>query len=148
MSTGLIVGFAGTRQGPTPTQRKSMERLLSQLPLTGFVHGGGLHCDTIAHNIIRQAHPVASVDVYPNYLDRKSVLTVASYPFGGSVTIHLEPFPDHIREIVGRIHGLIAVPRTDVEDTTSNTWAAIRCALEIGCPVYMIRRSGEVVRHG
>ena len=47
--------------------------------------------------------------------------------------------------MVRRIHGLVAVPATDRE-ADSGTWATVRYAREIGCPVYLIQHDGWVVR--
>lgn len=50
------------------------------------------------------------------------------------------------RIIVSRIHGLLACPKTDIEELQSGTWATVRYAREIGCPVYLIRADGSIVR--
>jgi predicted Rossmann fold nucleotide-binding protein DprA/Smf involved in DNA uptake len=38
------------------------------------------------------------------------------------------------------------VPRTDIEETRSGTWATVRYAREIGLPIYVVKQNGQVVR--
>lgn len=138
----MIVGFTGTTAGPTERQHAAMAVFLRRIPMTRFVHGGARNCDTFAHHIARRWHPDICIEIHP-------------CPINSGVTVWMpagncEIYPDlpplaRNRVIVSRIHGLLAVPRTAEEVIGSGTWATVRYAREIGCPVYIIRQDGKLV---
>lgn len=141
----MIVGFTGTRYGPTVAQHNSMTRLLLHLAvnhgMTRFVHGGGGHSDTLAHHIITASglakHIV--VEIHPG--SDVPVSTVVTVPMGNCEILPERPALERDAIIVRRIHGLVAVPMSDRPDN-SGTWTTVRYAQEIGCPVVIIRRNG------
>lgn len=141
----LVVGFAGTRKGPTPAQHNTMRWFLGGLPISRFVHGGAKGCDTLAHHVVRLARGNIPIEIYPAHHDQGSVLWGDTGP---TTSIHgaREPL-ERNRVIVSRIHGLVAVPATDVEGD-SGTWATIRDARQVGCPVYLVMQNGRIVRDG
>lgn len=142
----MIVGFTGTREGPTSVQHDTMKRILSSLPISRFVHGVEAHSDTLAHEIVRRAHRLATIELHPSTLAMSPLTYQAMQGSIPNVEIW-EPLPplDRNRVMVRRIAGLIASPKFFREDS-SGTWATIRYAREIGCPVYIITERGEFVR--
>lgn len=146
----MIIGFTGTRLGPTVAQHNTMTRLLLRLAVNHgmcrFVHGGGGHSDTLAHHIVtasRLARHIV-VEIHPG--SDVPVSTVVTVPMGNCEILPERPALERNAIIVRRIHGLIAVPASDGVDY-SNTWTTARYAREIGCPVYIIKRNGGVVRY-
>lgn len=141
----MIVGFSGTREGPTPRQHATMKRVLTLLPITRFVHGAEAHSDTFAHYIVRAAHGQdIPIELHPSNLrGTRSNLLGGENPCN-FIFPELPPL-ERNEIIVGRIHGLIASPKFRVEDS-SGTWSTIRYARKISCPVYIIEPSGEFVR--
>jgi predicted Rossmann fold nucleotide-binding protein DprA/Smf involved in DNA uptake len=141
----MIVGFTGTQNpGPTPRQHDAMRRFLAGMQMSRFVHGAAPGCDTLAHNIVEQAHRGIVIELHPSNLGfRSSIL----YEPIGNLEIYPELPPlERNRVIIRRIHGLLAVPRTDIEETRSGTWATVRYAREIGLPIYVVKQNGQVVR--
>jgi predicted Rossmann fold nucleotide-binding protein DprA/Smf involved in DNA uptake len=139
----MIVGFAGTRSGPTPAQHNAMRAILRRLSarMVRFVHGGAKGCDTLAHNIVA-AVPGIVIEIHP--ADRDKSVVVMMPHAGWEIDVE-RPALDRNRTVVSRIHGLVAVPRTD-QGADSGTWATIRYARSIGCPVLVIRQDGSFWR--
>lgn len=140
----MIVGFTGTRDGPTPRQHATMKRVLSALPITRFVHGAEAHSDTFAHYIVRAAHGAIPIELHPcDIRGTRSHLVSGNYPYD-IIFPELPPL-ERNKIIVSRVSGLIATPKSS-EEIRSGTWATIRYARKIFCPVYIIEPSGEFVR--
>lgn len=141
----MIIGFTGTRQGPTPAQHVAMDRfLLSMFTLHGarvLVHGGAVGCDTFAHHA---ATPYAEVWIFPAEEGPNS--SIVTVPMGNCLIA--EPVPALMRNdiIAGLCDGLLAVPASDTEEQRSGTWATVRYARKRGCPVYIVKRDGSIVR--
>lgn len=139
----MVVGVTGTRNGPTPQQHDAMRLFLRGMPIERLVHGAAPGVDTFAHDIVRTFHGQIPIELHPSNLSyRSSLLTFPS----GNCEIYPELPPlERNRNIVNRIHGLLAVPATDKE-ANSGTWSTVRYAREIGCPVYVVRQNGRIVR--
>lgn len=136
----MIVGFSGTRQGPTRSQHEAMQWFLAGMPMTRFVHGGAVHCDTFAHDIVRRFHAGIVIEVHPATVGFRNPV------FGADIELFPELPPlERNRVIVRRIHGLLAVPASDHEGD-SGTWATVRYGREIGLPIYIVQQSGRIVR--
>lgn len=139
----MILGFTGTRSGPRPDQTQAIYDFMARLKPRRFVHGGAAGCDMIAHGIAERLHiPVIeihpSIDHYP---------AVAGITAGVNVII-FPPLPplERNRVIVRRVWGMLACPRTDAEEAGTGTWYTVRQARKLGCPVYLIRADGTIVR--
>lgn len=141
----MIVGFTGTRQGPTPAQHKAVDRFLIAMfrdhGARVLVHGGAVHSDTFAHEVVR---PLGEIWVFPA-IEGGLLSSAVREPFNGIIA---EPIPalDRNDIIAGLADGLLAVPYSDTEDERSGTWATVRRARKRGCPVYVVRRDGVIVR--
>lgn len=143
----MIVGFTGTRQGPTPAQHRMMDRVLLHFAVNSgmktFVHGGAIGCDTFAHHVVTASG--LNREILVEILPADNPGSTVWIPMGNCIIYERMPPLERNRIIVRRIHGLIATPKFFREDS-SGTWATIRYAREIGCPVYIITERGEFVR--
>lgn len=141
----MILGFTGTRLGPRPAQHESLKRFIQTIAPTKFLHGDGGHSDAIAHGIVASFFPNCFIHVFPSTFGGGSITYQGST---NRIRVY-DPMPalDRNRVIVKHIHGLIACPQRDTEDWAgSGTWATVRYAREIGCPIYIIRGNGLIVR--
>jgi predicted Rossmann fold nucleotide-binding protein DprA/Smf involved in DNA uptake len=113
----MIVGFTGTRQGMSASQRKQLQWVLTEaFPVARVIHGGAVGAD-------REAHVIAD--------DAEIATTV--HPAGR------DPLARN-RRIVAECDLLIAAPRENLEEQRSGTWATIRYARQAGKPVVMLSR--------
>jgi hypothetical protein len=147
----MIVGFTGTREGGTVEQMLATRAFLRGIFLRNwadvFVHGGSGNSDHFAHMEVRAAQQLAGAGeiwVFPA-IEGRLISTAENVPFHGIIA---EPIPalerNHI--IAGLADGLLAVPATD-EEGRSGTWATVRYALKLGCPVYIVKRNGAICRY-
>lgn len=143
----MILGFTGTKLGMTPAQHDAFRRFVRRFPVSRFVHGGCVGSDTLAHGAVRAFHPEIMIEIHPSNISGTRGVTV-TVPMGRCEIYPELPPLERNRIIVSRIHGLFAVPRTDREEIRSGTWATVRYAREIGCPVYVVQQSGKIVRDG
>ena len=138
----MIVGFTGSRRGPTPAQHAALLRFAKAFPIDRFVHGGAVGCDTFAHQAVRHFHPDIPIDIYPADKPGSTIWMKA-----GNCIVHpARPPLERNRAIVKLVYGLLAAPQRDDEDWGSGTWATVRYAREVGCPVVLIRQDGRLVR--
>ncbi len=138
----MILGFSGTRMGPTPAQHDAFRDFVRRFRPARFVHGGARGCDTLAHYVVRAACPDIVIEIHPTE-DAGSTVWMPS----GNCEIYPKLPPlERNRIIVSRCYGLLAMPQRDAEDWAgSGTWATVRYAREIGCPVYIVRSYGEII---
>lgn len=147
----MIVGFTGTREGGTPDQMLAVRHFLREMiVLTNdvdvFVHGGSGNSDHFAHMEVRAMMEISGygeIWVFPAE-EGRLIASAEKMPFHGIIA---DPIPalERNRIIAGLADGLLAVPATD-EEGRSGTWATIRYARKLGCPIYIVKRDGRIVR--
>lgn len=137
----MILGFTGTRLGPRPAQTAAITRFVEGMKPVCFIHGGASGCDMLAHGIAERCW-IPLIEIHPSG-DRSPAVWEG---MGAHCTIYpaLPPL-DRNKVIVRRVHGLLACPRTDMEETRSGTWSTVRYARAAGVPVYVILQSGKIV---
>jgi hypothetical protein len=136
------IGFTGTREGLTHSQRATLAQLLAKLRdrgMTEFHHGMCVGADQEAHSLIRShmadvrihGHPASRV---PDHL-RAMV----------DVDERRSAFPPLIRNqhIVSATELLVACPNGP-ETVRSGTWSTVRYAATIGRPVVIVYPSGDL----
>lgn len=138
----MIVGFSGTRLGTRPAQTEAIARLIYHMRPTRFVHGGAPGADMIAHRIAESIH-TPEIEIHPS--DQRSPAVWSG--MGSHCTIYpaLPPL-DRNKVLVRRIWGLLACPRSDVEELRSGTWSTVRYARAWGVPIYIIQQDGTIIR--
>jgi len=138
----MIVGTTGTLLGPRPAQYDAFKRFVRRLPIKRFVHGGARGWDTLAHHAVRSHFPDIPIEIRPG----RDPGTTVTMPLGRCDIYPALAKLERNMVIVGRIHGLIAVPKQDIEERRSGTWATVRYARKLGCPVYVVLSDGRIVR--
>lgn len=136
------IGFTGTREGLTTSQRDALNQLLAKLRDRGmaeFHHGMCVGADQEAHSLIRHGsldvrihgHPASKV---PDHL-RAMV----------DVDRRYRAFPPLVRNqhIVSATELLVACP-DGPETVRSGTWSTVRYAVTIGRPVVIVYPSGDL----
>lgn len=118
----MKVGFTGTRNGMSQSQKEQFVLLLNDLKPSEFHHGDCTGADAEAHDIVREFFPACKIVVHPP----KSTYLQA-FKQGDQI---LEPLNYLVRDkkIVDMTHYLVGAPLTDVEQKGSGTWYTIRYA--------------------
>lgn len=130
------IGFTGTRQGMTPTQRAAVRELLAAHPGAVLHHGDAIGADAQAHDIAIALR--CSVVVHPP-TDGKD------RAFKPSPDIRApRPYLDRNRDIVRETTMLIAVPAEAVEQHRSGTWSTVRYARKLGRPISIVLPDGSI----
>ncbi len=118
----MKVGFTGTREGMSQSQRDQFMAVISWLSHRGaleFHHGGAEGADTEAAEIVDGG---ARIVVHkPKRMNADELLA-------------------RNRVIVAEAEVLVAAPETDTEQQRSGTWATVRYARQKGIPVVMLTR--------
>lgn len=137
------IGFTGTRKGMSRMQRETLNMLL-QLTRTwtrvDFHHGDCLGADyeayklAKAHDHLTYAHPAKGA-FWRAYTQSDCI-----YPA-------LPPLErNHV--IVQSVQLLLATPSEHEEQRRSGTWATVRYARKLGCPLWIIFPNGRVKKEG
>jgi hypothetical protein len=125
----VIVGFTGTREGMSDSQKRQLAYILSVLK----------HAD------LHVCRDTLFIDGdCPDGADREARAMAVSAGY------QTDPHPPkewtakellaRDRVIAGKCHVMIAAPRTDKEEIRSGTWATVRYTREAGKPVVMLSR--------
>lgn len=130
----MNLGFTGTREGMSNSQREAFALLiLEHLPGT-FHHGDCLGADAEAHDIVCEFSPNTIIHIHPPESDY-----MRAYKTGDI----LYPKYDYLirdRNIVDYSDMLVGAPLTDIEQTKSGTWYTIRYSHSIGKPTSILKR--------
>lgn len=136
----MDIGFTGTREGMTGTQKQQLFDWLAHYsdvqtvePLHTFHHGDCQGSDAEAHHIAFLLRYIIHVHPPDNSQWR-------AYCCGPSRVIRHAPLPYLQRNhaIVEACHVLLATPKSAKEVPRSGTWATIRHARTIGKPVHIL----------
>lgn len=131
MYYGFHVGFMGTSQKDlTARQVKGLLRYLSQIEGALVVHHGD-HVKASAqfHEIAREVG--AFICIHPPTNSRLRAFC------RGDVLYTAKEYPICNHDIVHASRVLLAAPKEQDEQLRSCTWAAVRYARKVGCPVKM-----------
>lgn len=129
------IGFTGTRDGMTDSQKKVLAHLLYALGAQILHHGDCIGADEDAHNIARENN--VEVVIHPPTVDG-----LRAFCLGASYVHRPRPYHERNRAIVDDTEFLIATPAGD-EVSTSGTWSTIRYARKHGKPLAIIMPDGS-----
>lgn len=135
------VGFTGTRQGMTSSQRAAVIGLLSREGVEVAHHGGCLGADIDFDQICWDFRPRSKIVVVVH----PSNLRDWQGRWHPSVDVRAEKPPlERNCDIVEETDFLIATPKETEPLRRSGTWATVRYAIGVGKPVYVVYPNGDV----
>jgi hypothetical protein len=119
----MKIGFTGSRDGMSQTQKEQFVIKLFELGPTEFHHGDCEGADAQAHDIVREFFPHVKITVHPpisNYLRAFKK---------GDTMMPLDDYIPRDERIVDSTDYLISAPKvTDHEERRSGSWYTIRYA--------------------
>lgn len=118
----MKIGFTGTREGMSPTQKEQFVLECERLGISEFHHGDCEGADAEAHDIVREFFPHVWIEVYPPKSTYRQAFRKGDF--------HHEPeaYLTRDHKIVNNTDYLIGSPKSDNEILRSGTWATIRHA--------------------
>jgi hypothetical protein len=119
----MIVGFTGTREGMTESQKKAFTLHIQRMKVDQFHHGMCVGADQEAEVIVRILHSSAPIHGHPP--KNKSNISRASRP---DVVHKAAEYLVRNRHIVDACEIIFATPKTEYEILQSGTWSAVRYA--------------------
>jgi hypothetical protein len=134
----MRVGFTGTSEGMSESQRNQLREWLStHAPITEFHHGDCVGADHEAHQIAI----AYDIDIYIHPPENASKRAWC----GGAVHIYpTKPYLARNHDIVDLTDVLIVAPKTDTEELRSGTWATYRYAMKqahaLGSQIVLLKR--------
>lgn len=134
-----VLGFTGSREGPTEEQKATWEKMTIWLSGIGMHNGCAVGSDRY---VLENLPAVSSCSLWPANLDGSTwAKDFAKRHLATEILPILSPL-DRNKYIVSHSHGLIAFPSTDTEVLRSGTWATIRYARKTKKPVLYVLPSG------
>jgi hypothetical protein len=135
----MILGFTGTRDGMTDTQRERVAQFLLDEKPTVVHHGDCLGADSQFHDSALLLSTPPQIEIHPCTLTKWRAYRKADM-------VHFVKSPkDRNRDIVRACDLLIAAPKTaPAESPRSGTWQTVRLALSFKKPVTVIWPDGSV----
>ena len=140
------IGFTGTREGMSEYQKYKLSGILQQAMLLAasegselvFHHGDCVGADAEAH-AIAQSHKVNRIVIHPP----KAKSHRAFCGKGESNVTWEEPeeYLERDRQIVDACEGMLAAPKSDIEERRSGTWYTVRYARKMNKKAYLLPRT-------
>jgi hypothetical protein len=132
----MIVGFTGTRNGMSKSQKKVFKEtvifLMRKELVTEFHHGDCMGSDDTADTIIKDHFPTIKVVVHPPKESKFRAFCL------GSLIKPPKEYLDRNKDIVNESDILIAAPKEQEEVMRSGTWSTIRYAKKQSKPVIIL----------
>lgn len=134
----MIIGFTGTRFGPTAQQRMVIDAIL--LLCDEVHHGDCVGVDSYVHEkaLMSSNHTIV---VHPPLDTSRSLKTKSCEPF--LFVNKALPYLQRNKKIVEACDILVGVPKTSLEQLRSGTWSTLRYAKRIGRYAIVINPDGE-----
>jgi len=129
----MKVGFTGTREGMTQSQKEQFVLKFYELNVCEFHHGDCRGADEEANNIVREFFPDVFIVIHPPRLTYQR-----AYCKGDEIREPDDYLPRD-RRIVDYTDALIGAPKFDKEDK-SGSWYTIRYARASGKDFYVMKR--------
>jgi hypothetical protein len=118
----MIIGITGTRHKPTKKQLESFFKVFTDMRPTEFHHGCCTGVDSITSRIVNKYDEGIVVVGHPP-IDTKCIGNYFS-----SYDVEAKRYLERNKDIVKACDYLIALPKTELEQKRSGTWATIRYA--------------------
>lgn len=131
----MRIGFTGTRDGMSQSQKEQFVLLMQTLSPTEFHHGDCAGADAEAHDIVREFFPQVKIHVYPPRLNYMRAYKQ------GDILYDPDDYIPRDRRIVDSTEILIGAPKVTGDETTqSGSWYTIRYARKRQKPNYVLSR--------
>ena len=135
----MKVGFTGTQQGMSQSQKKAFVEFLNSIKMKEFHHGDCIGADSDAHNLVVQNMSViVEIHVHPPIKNNKRAFNC------GKVLYPAMDYLSRNREIVDLTDILIATPKGFVMENRSGTWYTVRYAGKVGRRILIIFPDGSL----
>ncbi len=133
----MIVGVTGTRKGWTQPQRKTLQRVTSELsePIREAHHGDCIGVDEQFAWLMREEHGAWIVGHPPTDPKYRAF-------FPSDETRPERPYLERDRDVVLESALMLALPKGAKEERRSGTWATIRIAWKLWRPLTIIYPDG------
>lgn len=140
----MKLGFTGTRRQPDMRQMMAFSRLMALMRPLEFHHGDCVGADEKAHYRVYNMYPETKVIWIhpPRYNSMRAFCT------GHAPRVQWrDPLPYLVRNqnIVNATDVLCAMPRTDVEEHRSGTWATVRYARKQHKGIAILLPEGQII---
>ena len=126
----MYIGFTGTRQGMTESQKIALRDLLASHPGAVLHHGDAVGADAEAHDIAVALG--CTVVIHPPTIERQRAFKTAAE------IRPPKPYLVRNKHIVRETALLIAAPAEPVEQLRSGTWSTVRYARRLGRQVRLL----------
>lgn len=122
----MIIGFTGTRFGPTPQQSNKLRLLLKLYAkdCTYFHHGGCYGADIAARDIAIELHVPTVCHPGSDWQWENSIGK-------DRITLPQKPYLERDKDIAAEADLLLAASRIMKEEKKSGTWATVRAARKL-----------------
>ena len=130
----MKIGFTGSREGMSSSQKEQFVMKLYELGPTEFHHGDCEGADGEAHDIVREFFPDVKITGHlPKSFAKRAFRECDEYK---------DPLPYLTRDhkIVDISEFMFGAPLTDNEIIRSGTWATIRYARKQNKPLFILKR--------
>jgi len=131
----MLVGFTGTKDGMTESQREALTRTLVSLSATELHHGDCIGADAEASSIAKDLN--LKIVIHPPTNPSKRSFCCAD------IILPPKPYLERNREIVKATDVLIAAPRQRHEVLRSGTWATVRHARKLNRRIIILSLSTD-----
>lgn len=134
----MKLGYTGTREGMSRSQKDQLEEIFRTTNVTEFHHGDCIGADEEAHDIANSfgiriiIHPPLSMKFRANcHIKRTNRVPI--------IVLSEEDYIPRNHSIVDSTDSLVGAPRSDIEELRSGTWSTIRYAKK-SKPVIILKR--------
>lgn len=119
----MKIGFTGSREGMSQSQKEQLVLKLQELNPTEFHHGDCEGADSEAHDIVREFFPNVKIHIHPPKSDYMRAFKK------GDIIYEQDDYIPRDERIVDFTEFLIGAPKvTDFEEKRSGSWYTIRYA--------------------
>jgi hypothetical protein len=131
----LVIGFTGSRDGMTESQKESVLKLLKLLKPKELRHGDCIGADTQCNELSTNLN--IPITIHPPDIDNLRSFCTGKLE-------DTKPYLERDRDIVDSCNILIAAPKEYTEKKGSGTWYTARYALSRHKPIAIVQPNGTV----
>ncbi len=138
MAQNYILGVTGSREVRYGAQVQQVALLLKEWQVTELHHGDCVGADAEVHREARRTKQNPRIIIHPPLHAGWRAYCV------GDLILPKKEYIARNHDIVASSDAMIALPKSEVEERRSGTWATVRYAREHGVPVLIILPDGKM----